>query len=656
MLKYFTFNLFGLALMISSITYGHGLGVIGELPLNWHTDQITRVTSMTDVFGNYNVGRLDNINGKSCIEGSGFAFDVDERYAFDIDETVQLEVEFYLKETDSKAKVVGVEYERNGAATASKAVQIPKYQTGSHTYTRTFILDRARFANRGLFNTDFFIRLSPSDDQNSAFETITICNATLSRSYTTPTPEAYGRIALEVRNEDGRVVPARVGIYDATGRLPLPSNEAITVKRMNDLTRVVNLNPALIPWPASNPSGFYINGSYHDKLPVGRYELVISKGPEYRMVHQYFDVESDQTQTVKIKLQRWNDMPAKGWYSGDNHIHYIRSGKNDDPNLLLFTEAEDLHVANILQMGNIAGVHWPQYDWNPIINIDDPTYLFVPGQEDPRTKRVGHAISLHLKKPIRAPHSYLLYRPIFEGARAQGAVTGYAHVHKQPPRGGPVGIALDVPYNLVDFFEVMQLGALGAERWFNFLNLGYKLAPSAGTDYMWDFTLPGAERSYVRVEKDFTLQAWFDGLKRGETFVTNGPMLEFRINGKSMGSELQLKSGDKITIEASASINPDIDYLDSLELIEQGEVIKTVKAKSENETKLTLHYEATVQRGSWFVIIAKGKQPLEPRLVPLRAGVESAKKTALSGAIYVFVEIALCRDTKCVREMDYADP
>jgi hypothetical protein len=65
------------------------------------------------------------------------------------------------------------------------------------------------------------------------------------------------------------------------------------------------------------------------------------------------------------------------------------------------------------------------------------------------------------------------------------------------------------------------------------------------------------------------LQGWFDALKRGETFVTNGPMLEFTVNGKRMGSELRLKAGDKLTINATASINPDIDFLDSLELIEQ---------------------------------------------------------------------------------------
>src|SRR5688572_33409289 len=95
---------------------------------------------------------------------------------------------------------------------------------------------------------------------------------------------------------------------------------------------------------------------------------------------------------------------------------------------------------------------------------------------------------------------------------------------------------------------------------------------------MTDFTLPGAERSYAYVQKPFSLQGWFDAFKRGETFVTNGPMLEFTVNGRGMGAELRLKSGDKLIINASALINPDIDSLERLELVEQGEVVKSVIA------------------------------------------------------------------------------
>jgi hypothetical protein len=123
-------------------------------------------------------------------------------------------------------------------------------------------------------------------------------------------------------------------------------------------------------------------------------------------------------------------------------------------------------------------------------------------------------------------------------------------------------------------------------------------------------TLPGAERNYVYVPTPFSLDGWFDAFRHGKTFVTNGPMLTFAINGKGIGSELRLKSGMKLTIEATASINPDIDALDSIELIEQGVVVKTVKAKNIGETQLRLHHETTARHGTWFVVRAKGKVPV----------------------------------------------
>lgn len=406
---------FAVLLFLSAAAHGHWVANVPPQLLDWHNDQINRVVAGRG-------GQLVGLDGTRCLEGGSFLFGVDDRYAFDIDETVQMEVEFYRH---AKAAAVEVSYEKNGEAETTVKGEIPAYQDGERTYKATFSLERARFANRGFFLTDFSIGLSADDTSK---QEITICSISLKRSYATVVPKAFGNIALEVADETGKPVPARVGIYDKTGRLPLPSEDAVAVKRADEMVRVVNLTPGLIPWPARNPSGFYVNGSYHAKLPVGQYELVVAKGPEYRFIRRNFTVESDRTQILKVNLKRWDDLPAKKWYSGDNHIHYIRHDKNDDPDLLLFTQAEDVHVANILQMGNIATASWPDYGWSPVIAVTNDSYSFVPGQEDPRTARHGHTISLHLKEPIRDPQHYLLYHDVFEKAHAQGGVTGYAHV------------------------------------------------------------------------------------------------------------------------------------------------------------------------------------------------------------------------------------
>jgi hypothetical protein len=103
-----------------------------------------------------------------------------------------------------------------------------------------------------------------------------------------------------------------------------------------------------------------------------------------------------------------------------------------------------------------------------------------------------------------------------------------------------------------------------------------------------------------------------------------------------MGSELQLKVGDKITIEATATINPDIDFLGSLALIEQGDVIKTVSAQKASETAMKLRHTITVRHGTWFIIRADGKR--QGGKGAFGSEIAGPAKTALSGAIYVNVE------------------
>src|SRR5689334_1974009 len=168
------------------------------------------------------MGQVVTLDGKRCVEGSSFSFDVDERYAFDLDETVQVEVEFYRP---AQAAVPELSYEKNGEADATVRGQMPAMEDGVRAHKATFTLERARFANRGLFLTDFSIKLGSAGDAGA--QEMTICNVSLKRSYTTVVPKAFGNIALEVADESGKTVPARVGIYDPTGRLPLPSEEAI---------------------------------------------------------------------------------------------------------------------------------------------------------------------------------------------------------------------------------------------------------------------------------------------------------------------------------------------------------------------------------------------------------------------------------------------
>jgi len=567
------------------------------------------------------------IDGKKCIVGTHVHLDVRDEFAFDIDESVTAEITFRLGPDDTD---VNLTYDNSAGIPATKTFRLPRSEPAKEWRNETVTLDRARFAGLGRYASDFTIgEWWPRNGK-----ILTICGIVLRRSYKTAAQQ-YGQLALSVLDETGQPVPARVGIYDHTDRLPLPESEAIPV-RYSNVTRRVTLPLRYygggIQWPSKNRTAFFVNGHYHARLPVGTYDLVVAKGPEYRLEKQRLSITSEKTEEAIVRLRRWINMPLKGWYSGDPHVHYQRDSADDDRNLLGLTQAEDVHVGSILEMGTTGGTYFPQYALASVASEMDPSYVLKTGQEDPRTSKRGHSLHLNLKEFVRNPGEYMLYHKVFENTRAQGSVTGYAHVvDGEGFNGYRTGLALDVPFGLVDIVEVLPGGASGA-IWFDYLNLGYRLVPSAGSDCCMQLpggVVPGAVRSYVRVRGAFTSQAWFDGLKRGETFVTNGPILEFNINGREMGSKLELKSGDKLEIRAKASINPDVDLLHRLELIEQGDVVKAVSSKSGAE-ELGLKLTAKVHRGTWYVLRAYGSSEVKSEL-PIPSG----RTVALSAPIFI---------------------
>jgi hypothetical protein len=205
--------------------------------------------------------------------------------------------------------------------------------------------------------------------------------------------------------------------------------------------------------------------------------------------------------------------------------------------------AEDLYVGNLLEMGNISGTHFRQPAlWGPASRYAaDGRHFIVSGQEDPRTGQMGHTIHMDLEAPVHLDAgNYFSYNEVFTKAHEQGGVSGFAHLGQG--FNGERGLALTVPYGLVNFIELLQRGQLYTEVWYRFLNLGYKMNPGAGSD--WPYSdLPGVVREYAKVDGPFNLYAWFESYGAGHEYVSNGPFLEFSVNGHQMGDEVHVARG-----------------------------------------------------------------------------------------------------------------
>jgi len=156
---------------------------------------------------------------------------------------------------------------------------------------------------------------------------------------------------------------------------------------------------------------------------------------------------------------------------------------------------------------------------------------------------------------------------------------------------------------------------LETQLWYDFLNLGFKLLPMAGSDFPY-LSAPGGERNYVHVDGDFTVDAYYKELREQRTFVTNGPMLEFSVNGRPMGSNLQLSPGDEISVIAGAALNPDIEALNRIELIVHGDVVATMDDVSADNT-LSLQHTMTVEEGMWLAVRAFGAEQTVAHTAPV---------------------------------------
>lgn len=571
--------------------------------LNWKPiDHVTRIfganrAHLSGVPSTSVRPQIRDIEGESCIVGSLIAFDVDDAYAFDIDEPVELTLTFAAEYT--APLYVGWDMSGGTGAGITPEITLPREET---FFELDVTLDRARFAGQGTQGADVAI---------GAPGGMVLCNIAVARSNTTRAPASFGQLQLSITDAStGEFVPARVGLFDATGRAPLASDDALMLQRFADELRMLAVNDRTF-WPSENRQAFYVDGRYGAEVPAGKYELVVTRGPEYRVHHAEIEVLAGNTADVTVALERFADMPAKGWYSGDAHIHVTRD-EVADPAIWGFVAAENVHVGNLLEMGNIQNVYFKQPQaWGRESRYGRDGHYIVSGQEGPRTRQFGHTIHFNVRQPVHpATADYFQYDKVFEAIADQGGISGFAHRGwNNPGEGGsPVGqmnrgMVMLAPFGLVDFVEVLQGGRLIDDGWYQLLNLGYRVTPAAGTDWPYsDF--PGVVRNYVEVGGPLDVDAWFDAFEAGRTFVTNGPLLELSVNGTGMGRELHVASGTTLNVSASAKLNPDVDALDRLELVVLGDTTHTVSA--DGRTEVSLSTSITADSSMWIAVRAYG--------------------------------------------------
>lgn len=426
-----------------------------------------------------------------------------------------------------------------------------------------------------------------------------------------------GRLELTiVEARSGQITPARVEILDHNGQAHVaaaalevagdcgwfPIHNWIGWAARWQMRRALR---AEVANPFTKTTQFYLTRSARMRLPPGRYRLRVFKGIEYEVAARQAEVRQNETTAVRMELERWIDLPAEGWYSADDHLHIPRPSRAFDELIARWMEAEDLHVANLLQMGLAQSIHiTPQYGFGETSVYQQGRTLVASGQENPRTHVLGHSITLGSPKWIDFPATYLAYDRFWREARRQGAMNGFAH---WGVGGADEGLAVWIPERLLDFLEVLGFGLPYYQSWYELLNLGIRMTPTAGTDYPCGPSLPGRERFYTRLEGPLSYGAWIEAVRRGRTFITNGPVLDFHVSGTGVGDELHLGGPGTVWVEGRVRFDPERDDVASLELIGAGDVLFSSPERT-GPGEIRFRTQLPVRESTWLALRATGEK------------------------------------------------
>jgi hypothetical protein len=409
---------------------------------------------------------------------------------------------------------------------------------------------------------------------------------------------AQPAVCRVVDSASGRPVPARVRLVDAYG------NQLVPLGHSRELAH--DAQEGDVSFQSRRYA--YVDGEFRVDprwLPL---QYLVIKGYEYSIVTGELDARGARDGVFTIPLSRWSSISDSGWYSGDNHIHHI-----SPKTCRLEMDAEDLNIANILT----SDFTRDQAEFEGRLNRYSGSRSLIYVNQEFRNDHLGHMCLLNLKEPIQPvatmqPYCYPLHSQVCDRAHAQGGYVTWAHFPSMPCLESPLDVALEKldgleilcvlePRELPVFRKktVPQMTAdTGLRMWYRYLNCGFRLTATAGTDKMTTFVTVGANRVYAHVEGEFTYQRWIDALKLGRTFVSNNPLLTFTVNGREAGSTLALRSGKDRVLQIHARAESQLPY-DRLEIVRNGDVIASTSPSGPRH-KAEIHLEHPVRGSCWI--------------------------------------------------------
>ncbi|MDP9340237.1 MAG: CehA/McbA family metallohydrolase [Acidobacteriota bacterium] len=439
-----------------------------------------------------------------------------------------------------------------------------------------------------------------------------------------------GTLTIRVLDENGHSTPARIFVTGTDRRAYAPDDAWMHAD--DSFVRAER------PFEAHY---FHTTGVSRLTLPAQAVTVEVMKGFEYAFERQAANISAGQHAELTIRLHplKIPEAAATRWLSGDVHVHmnYGGSYRNTPAHLVAQASAENLSVVEDLIVNKERRVPDIAYFTAQPDPASTPSTLLLHSQEF-HTSYWGHLGLLNLTGNIILP-GYAGYPNtaaaslfpangnVADMAHAQHALVGYVHPYEtvpDPAKDSSLNHALPVDLALgkVDYIEILGFAdhKSTAEVWYRLLNCGFHLPAAAGTDAMANYSSlrgpVGLNRVYARVpvrqlKSPLQIAPWLSALKQGKTFATNGPLLEFTLNGKEIGDTLQLPSGNH-NINLTAWLRS-IVPIDHLELVCNGKLARQFKINPGGQSA-DIHDTISISQSGWCVLRATSDKPDYPIL------------------------------------------
>ncbi len=370
----------------------------------------------------------------------------------------------------------------------------------------------------------------------------------------------------------------------------------------------------------------YIPGETLISVPLGKIFLEISKGFEMKPIRRVVEIQSN-TEELTIEVERLLNWREKGWVTADTHVHFLSTSS-----AMLEGSAEGVNIVNLLasQWGELM-TNVGDFDGKTTYGSKETggegEYLVRVGTEN-RQHVMGHISLLGYEGNIIAPMTTGGVDESAIGDPIETLLTEWASQCKKQngvvvlphfpnPRlenaaaivnGGIDGVEMTSWGNLYGGIDPYSL-----TDWYRYLNCGYFIACVGGTDKMSAGTPVGAVRTYAKIDnnKEFNYDNWKESIRKGQTFVTYGPLVEFSADGNPAGSRIKM-SGNGGKVDVSWEVASITVPMTSVELIVNGEVQEhTTVSKWEGKGS----WNVKVDDSSWMALLVRGHYDDKPEII-----------------------------------------